>query len=83
VGMVLADTASFSATRGLLAEGKRDFDEDATALLENGEGRETDDNRFDRPRATCSHGTTIEMNTRAEVHPRRMGVAVAKGFARV
>ena len=82
-GVVLADTASFSAARGLLAEGTGDFGEDATALFENGEGRETNDNNFDRPRATCSHGTTIEMNTRAEVHPRRMGVAMAKDFARV
>jgi hypothetical protein len=54
VGVILADTAGFTAARGLLAEGTGDFGEDATALLESGEWKETNDNRFSRPRATCS-----------------------------
>ena len=62
VGVVLANVAGFAVERGLLGEGTGNFDEDANALPENREGRGTDDNRFDRPRATCSHGTAVERN---------------------
>ena len=36
IGMVLIDTAGFSAARGLLSGGTGGFGEDAIALLENG-----------------------------------------------
>jgi hypothetical protein len=83
VAVVLADTTGFSAARDLLAEGTGDFGENSTALPENGEGREANDNRFDRPRATCNHGTTIEKNTRADpmrwngAYPPRLTAAAA------
>jgi hypothetical protein len=54
VGMVLANTAGFSVTRSLLAGGTGDLGEDATALLENGERGETNDNSFEEQHAAMA-----------------------------
>jgi hypothetical protein len=52
-------TTDFSTARGLLsAEETGGLGEAATTLIENGKGRETNDDSFVRPRATGSHGTT-------------------------
>jgi hypothetical protein len=52
--MVLANTAGFSVTRSLLAGGTGDLGEDATALLENGERGETNDNSFEEQHAAMA-----------------------------